>query len=130
MTLSVIKAPLPVDKERKKICDKVFLNRVTLVLGNTGCGKSSRVPQMLLEELGGPILCTQPRRLAVVAVAKRVAEERGVTLGGDEVREPHKEYVLLPELAGLQQCLTTRPTLGPMGSRQYFPHMSMLCSPA
>ncbi|GAB4821707.1 hypothetical protein N2152v2_008753 [Parachlorella kessleri] len=84
MTLSALK-PLPVDKERKKICDKVFLNRVTLVLGSTGCGKSSRVPQMLLEELGGPILCTQPRRLAVVAVAKRVAEERGVTLGGDEV---------------------------------------------
>lgn len=31
------------------------------------------------------MLCTQPRRLAVVSIAKRVAEERGVLLGGDEV---------------------------------------------
>lgn len=47
-------------------------------------GKSSQVPQMLLEENMFPILCTQPRRLAVVAVAKRVAQERGCLLG-DEV---------------------------------------------
>lgn len=44
-------------------------------------GKSSQVPQMLLEENMFPILCTQPRRLAVVAVAKRVAQERGCLLG-------------------------------------------------
>lgn len=44
-------------------------------------GKSSQVPQMLLEEGMVPILCTQPRRLAVVAVAKRVAQERGCILG-------------------------------------------------
>lgn len=36
---------------------------------------------MLLEENMVPILCTQPRRLAVVAVAKRVAQERGCVLG-------------------------------------------------
>jgi len=40
---------------------------------------------MLLEQMGGKILCTQPRRLAVVAVSSRVAAERGVELGGDEV---------------------------------------------
>ena len=34
-------------------------------------GKSSRVPQFLLEDVGGPVLCTQPRRLAAVAIAKR-----------------------------------------------------------
>lgn len=39
----------------------------------------------MLEDLGGPVLCTQPRRLAVVSIARRVAEERGVPLGGDEV---------------------------------------------
>lgn len=51
-------------------------------------GKSSRVPQMVLEELGGPILCTQPRRLAVVSIAKRVAEELGTPLGGSQARWP------------------------------------------
>lgn len=39
----------------------------------------------MLEDTGGPILCTQPRRLAVVAVASRVAQERDVPLGGSEV---------------------------------------------
>ncbi len=86
-TMTVIaRRTLPVDRERQRICDKAYLNRVTLIVGGTGCGKSSQVPQMLLEELGGPVLCTQPRRLAVVAVAKRVAEERGVVLG-QEVRQ-------------------------------------------
>ncbi|KAL4422052.1 hypothetical protein ABPG77_004868 [Micractinium sp. CCAP 211/92] len=81
-----MKPPLPVDRSRAAIVDAVFENRITLLLGSTGCGKSSRVPQFLLEDLGGgPVLCTQPRRLAVVSIARRVAEERGVPLGGDEV---------------------------------------------
>lgn len=44
-------------------------------------GKSTRVPQFLQEELQGKVLCSQPRRLAVVSIAKRVAHERGCTLG-------------------------------------------------
>jgi HrpA-like RNA helicase len=48
---------------------------------------------MLLEENMFPILCTQPRRLAVVAVAKRVAQERGCLLG-EEVGY-HIAHVLL-----------------------------------
>lgn len=44
-------------------------------------------PALLLDPSlnGGPILCTQPRRLAVVAVATRVAQEQGVVLGGADV---------------------------------------------
>eukprot|EP00250_Pteridium_aquilinum_P027313 c3464_g1_i1 orf=105-3227(+) len=75
---------LPVRLQKKRIVDKVQLNRVTLIVANTGSGKSSQVPQMLLEEGISPVLCTQPRRLAVVAVSKVVAEERGCQLG-DEV---------------------------------------------
>ncbi|CAB9518542.1 Probable ATP-dependent RNA helicase spindle-E [Seminavis robusta] len=70
-------------QERLKDC--VSHHHVTIVCGKTGCGKSTRVPPYLLDTLGGPILCTQPRRLAVVAVATRVAQERGVALGGQEV---------------------------------------------
>ena len=40
------------------------------------------MPQFLQEELKGKVLCSQPRRLAVVSVAKRVAEEVGCRLGG------------------------------------------------
>ncbi|KAI5062983.1 hypothetical protein GOP47_0021530 [Adiantum capillus-veneris] len=75
---------LPVRLQKRRIVDKVQLNRVTLIVAKTGSGKSSQVPQMLLEEGISPILCTQPRRLAVVAISKVVAKERGCQLG-DEV---------------------------------------------
>lgn len=46
-------------------------------------GKSSQVPQFLLEENMHPILCTQPRRFAVVAIANVVAKARHCEVGGD-----------------------------------------------
>lgn len=46
-------------------------------------GKSSQVPQFLLEENMEPILCTQPRRFAVVAVANMVAKARNCEVGGE-----------------------------------------------
>ncbi|EFJ25999.1 hypothetical protein SELMODRAFT_173103 [Selaginella moellendorffii] len=72
---------LPVRRLKATIVQKVEMNRVTIILAETGSGKSSQVPQMLIEEGFAPILCTQPRRLAVVAVSKMVAEERGCELG-------------------------------------------------
>lgn len=74
---------LPVMSLREKIVEKVLENRVTLIVGETGCGKSSQVPQFLLAENMEPILCTQPRRFAVVAVAKMVAKGRNCELGGE-----------------------------------------------
>jgi hypothetical protein len=44
-------------------------------------GKSSQIPQFLLEENMTPILCTLPRRFAVVSVAKMVAKARNCQLG-------------------------------------------------
>ena len=43
------------------------------------------MPQILLDGIGNPILCTQPRRLAVVAVSSYVAKQRGAILGEEEV---------------------------------------------
>ena len=56
--------------------------------GETGCGKSTGVPQALLEDLLASnstlnVLITQPRRLAAVAIAEHVAEERGGACGGE-----------------------------------------------
>lgn len=66
---------------KSRILDKVKNNKLTIIVGPTGCGKSSIVPQLLLDGFGSPILCTQPRRLAVVAVSSHVASQRGTILG-------------------------------------------------
>ncbi|KAJ2869707.1 hypothetical protein GGH93_006085 [Coemansia aciculifera] len=59
-------------------------NQVTIVVGETGSGKTTQLAQYL-DEAGytrfGMIGCTQPRRVAAMSVAKRVSEEMGVTLG-------------------------------------------------
>lgn len=68
---------------KTKILETVSLSKLTIIVGPTGSGKSKLIPPLLQEGLKGHILCSQPRRLAVVAIAKRVAEERQVTLGGD-----------------------------------------------
>ncbi|KAF3557512.1 hypothetical protein F2Q69_00010241 [Brassica cretica] len=77
-------ASLPVAAMKRRIVEKILENRVTLIVGEPGCGKSSQVPQFLLEANMSPILCTQPRRFAVVAVAKMVAKSRNSDLG-DEI---------------------------------------------
>ncbi|XP_057782307.1 DExH-box ATP-dependent RNA helicase DExH8 [Salvia miltiorrhiza] len=74
---------LPVAAMRSKIVEKILENRVTLIVGETGCGKSSQIPQFLLDESIEPILCTQPRRFAVVAVARMVANARNCEIGGE-----------------------------------------------
>ncbi|XP_042061602.1 DExH-box ATP-dependent RNA helicase DExH8-like isoform X3 [Salvia splendens] len=74
---------LPVAAMRNKIVEKILENRVTFIVGETGCGKSSQIPQFLLDENIEPILCTQPRRFAVVAVARMVAKARNCEIGGE-----------------------------------------------
>jgi HrpA-like RNA helicase len=67
-------------KNKERILRSVDHNRVTIIVGSTGSGKSTLIPPLILDELPScrtkPVLCSQPRRLAVVAIAKRVAETR------------------------------------------------------
>jgi ATP-dependent RNA helicase DHX57 len=60
-------------------------NRVSVVTGATGCGKSTQLPQFILEDqpTSAKIVVTQPRRLAATGVASRVAVERGEGLPGE-----------------------------------------------
>jgi len=76
---------LPVYKYRTEILYLVENHATTIIVGETGSGKTTQIPQYLKEagwaEGGRVIACTQPRRLAVQAVSARVAEEMGVNLG-------------------------------------------------
>ena len=59
-------------------------DRVVIISGETGCGKSTQIPKMCLEAgrgVAGIIGCTQPRRIAAVTIAYRIAEELGEVLG-------------------------------------------------
>lgn len=76
---------LPVYKYRTSILYLVETHATTIIVGETGSGKTTQIPQYLKEagwaDGGRVIACTQPRRLAVQSVASRVAEEMGVKLG-------------------------------------------------
>ncbi|KAF7627114.1 hypothetical protein Mgra_00009624 [Meloidogyne graminicola] len=76
---------LPVFAVRQKLLQILRENSVVIVVGETGSGKTTQLTQYLLEDgygkKGGIIGCTQPRRVAAMSVAKRVAEEMGVELG-------------------------------------------------
>lgn len=59
-------------------------NQILIVIGETGSGKTTQITQYLAEcgySARGKIGCTQPRRVAAMSVAKRVAEEFGCRLG-------------------------------------------------
>jgi len=73
---------LPIAAFRQQIVDSVRRSPVTIVTAETGAGKSTQVPQYLLDE-GLRVVVTQPRRLAARSVAERVAEERGTKFGSE-----------------------------------------------
>ena len=71
---------LPIQEFKGQIMEAVGQNQVVIITAETGAGKSTQMPQYLLEA-GYNIVVTQPRRLAARTVAQRVAQELGVELG-------------------------------------------------
>ena len=84
MSIKQQRETLPVYKFRKQLLDAVRENQLMIVVGDTGSGKTTQLTQYLAEggfANNGMIGCTQPRRVAAMSVAKRVAEEVGCKLG-------------------------------------------------
>jgi HrpA-like RNA helicase len=80
---------LPAFNKRAELLDLVARNQVIVVSGETGCGKTTQVPQFILDDalergMGSRcrIVCTQPRRISAISIAERVADERGERCGG------------------------------------------------
>ncbi|CAK9113995.1 unnamed protein product, partial [Durusdinium trenchii] len=97
---------LPTARQRTAFLEVVAQNPVVIVQGATGSGKTTQLPQYILEHAAEQnercrILVTQPRRVSCVSVARRVSEERGEALGhtvGYAIRHEHR--------GGDASCLT------------------------
>src|SRR5919109_3322264 len=77
---------LPIATRREEIRAAVERHPIIIVCGETGSGKTTQLPKMLLElaregKIAGRIGHTQPRRIAARSVAARIAEELGTQLG-------------------------------------------------
>ncbi|EOA23425.1 hypothetical protein CARUB_v10016608mg [Capsella rubella] len=79
---------LPAFKQRDSVLTAISKNQVIVISGETGCGKTTQIPQFILEsEIDAnrgalcSIICTQPRRISAMSVSERVAYERGEQLG-------------------------------------------------
>jgi len=76
---------LPIAREAGKIIELIRANQVVVIAGETGSGKTTQLPKLCLAAgrgAAGMIGCTQPRRIAARSVARRVAQELGVPVGG------------------------------------------------
>lgn len=79
---------LPAWQEKDTILAQLEGCQVLVVSGMTGCGKTTQIPQFILDaslrgcgEQVANIICTQPRRISAISVAQRVAQERAESLG-------------------------------------------------
>ncbi len=81
-----VRRGLPAWNEKENILAKLVKSQVVVISGMTGCGKSTQVPQYILDDGLDQgevrnIICTQPRRISAIGVAERVAQERNEKVG-------------------------------------------------
>ena len=75
---------LPVYEFKNEVIDAVRRSKITIIEGSTGSGKTTQIPRFLLESglsFNKKVICTQPRQVAAINVATRVAQEMDVELG-------------------------------------------------
>uniref|UniRef100_A0A673SQV8 RNA helicase n=1 Tax=Suricata suricatta TaxID=37032 RepID=A0A673SQV8_SURSU len=86
-SIQAVRRSLPVFPFREELLAAIGNHQVLIIEGETGSGKTTQIPQYLFEEgytkKGMKIACTQPRRVAAMSVAARVAREMGVKLGNE-----------------------------------------------
>ena len=104
---------LPGFKMKETCVSTILQNRVTIISGDTGCGKTTQVPQAVFDHyvsmgMGGTCHCvvTQPRRVSAMSVAERVAAERVEILGTTVGYQIRQESVLPRSCGSLLFCTT------------------------
>nr|XP_032832214.1 pre-mRNA-splicing factor ATP-dependent RNA helicase DHX16 [Petromyzon marinus]XP_032832215.1 pre-mRNA-splicing factor ATP-dependent RNA helicase DHX16 [Petromyzon marinus]XP_032832216.1 pre-mRNA-splicing factor ATP-dependent RNA helicase DHX16 [Petromyzon marinus] len=87
VSMAEVRRSLPVFPYREALVAAVAEHQVLIIEGETGSGKTTQIPQYLSDagytQGGMKIGCTQPRRVAAMSVAARVAEETGCKLGNE-----------------------------------------------
>lgn len=79
--LLAVRKTLPIYQHKDVIMSYFEKNQVTVVIGETGSGKSTQIPQFLMGTASKQIAVTQPRRVAAASLAARVSQEYGCRLG-------------------------------------------------
>jgi len=126
--IQVKREKLPVREFRDAILGAIANHQVVLVAGSTGCGKTTQVPQYVLDDAwsrgeGAAIVCTQPRRISAMTVSERIANERGESIGQSTVGyQIRLESKVSPE-ASLLFC-----TSGVLLRRLTSEHSDALCA--
>ncbi|XP_044758152.1 ATP-dependent DNA/RNA helicase DHX36 [Coccinella septempunctata] len=107
------RSTLPCYKVKDDIIKLVDSHQVILISGETGCGKTTQVPQFLLdhfiEKKKGSmckLVCTQPRRISAISVAERVAEERAEALGTSSGYQIRLEKICPRNRGSITFCTT------------------------
>jgi small subunit ribosomal protein S24e len=104
---------LPVFARADDLLATIERNDVTICMAATGSGKTTQVPQLILDQMiergrGSRcnVICTQPRRIAAISVAERVAKERGEPLGQSVGYQVRFEAKLPQEHGNITFCTT------------------------
>ncbi|KAH3661408.1 hypothetical protein OGAPHI_006815 [Ogataea philodendri] len=79
--LASVRESLPVYQVKDELLAQIKPSKVCVLIGETGSGKSTQIPQFLMDTSPKGIAVTQPRRVAAINLATRVAEEHGCVLG-------------------------------------------------
>lgn len=108
------RAALPIYTRSEQLVSHIRENDVTICMAATGSGKTTQIPQLLLDDhidrgegARCNLICTQPRRLAALSVADRVAKERGEVVGEGSIGYSVRFESKLPEEHGSVTFCTT-----------------------
>ncbi|XP_043506605.1 ATP-dependent DNA/RNA helicase DHX36 isoform X2 [Frieseomelitta varia] len=112
-SMEKIRLKLPAHHKKVDILRLLKTNQVIVISGETGCGKTTQVPQFILDDAiehrdGSVtrIICTQPRRISAISVAERVAAERAERLGKSVGFHIRLEKVLPRDRGSILFCTT------------------------